>query len=584
MKLLNTKNKITALALTALAVSVFFASCENETAPEDDPNIVVPPGPLSVTAGESQLNVRWTKVVGAIDYKVYVATAEEGTREEWTTDAVSINDTNLIQITLTGLANGKPYYIWAKAVYSIGISDYSEKPAVGTPLRRPEIPTGLALEAGDTMLTASWDAPNEGIGGPVYSYELAYSTNAAFDPETAPDRVEVGASTLRTFITGLDNNSLYYVRLRAKNTGSGSAFTAAQNLAPVYPGDPQAPPPIIVTPGNKRLSIRWQTAANASSYAVYKNTVDNAATAALVVQNLAPKLGSNPEGDNTYSVTGFANGALGYVWVVARNSQNLGNDAASATATAGSGTPAPKSEPVYTNNNTIYGKAVSRFVNEESGHGDRLARKKETALGNLTGDALVWWAREHYPQYTFDFAFYNGGLIVAGIDGGDITTTASNITGTKLKNAYYGGGGDAFSIIVLSGAKVIELYQYAASIRHDGGGGSGTGAFGQSSAEVRYTINYTYGTDPRFGTLENLTIGGAGVDPNREYRIITSSYLCDGGDGYGAYLYSDRRQDTGVQAWRMVAEYIYDHDLPLDPPDFLDGRLKLIGEVWSRAQ
>jgi hypothetical protein len=72
------------------------------------------------------------------------------------------------------------------------------------------------------------------------------------------------------------------------------------------------------------------------------------------------------------------------------------------------------------------------------------------------------------------------------------------------------------------------------------------------------------------------------VDPNRDYRFITSTYLVDGGDGYGAYLQTSLRQDTHVGIPRAVVEYIYDQDnVPLVPTT--DGRITLIGAVWAGA-
>jgi 2',3'-cyclic-nucleotide 2'-phosphodiesterase (5'-nucleotidase family) len=237
-------------------------------------------------------------------------------------------------------------------------------------------------------------------------------------------------------------------------------------------------------------------------------------------------------------------------------------------------TPQEKEKLNINNRTMTIGKAAQRFPNEETGKGDRLSRKQETALGDLVVDSMVYWIRKHKAEYqitgSIDFGFVNGGVIMYGLNQGTITV------GTALSLLY----GDQMSILTLKGSQILDLFQYVAQVRHTGGGGSGTGAFGQVSKEVRYTINYTYGSDPTRGDLENFTLNNAPIDPNKDYTFITSTYLVTGGDGYGAYLVTDRRKDTGLLIAQALADYIYDQDMvPLVPQT--DGRIALVGEVWS---
>jgi 2',3'-cyclic-nucleotide 2'-phosphodiesterase (5'-nucleotidase family) len=271
-------------------------------------------------------------------------------------------------------------------------------------------------------------------------------------------------------------------------------------------------------------------------------------------------------------ITGLTNGTPYWVWVKAKDAS--GNE--SSASPSNNETPHPKPALNMNNINQTIGAIAQAFPNAESGKGDRLSRKQETALADLTADAMVYWIRKNKAAYsiagTIDFAFVNGGVIQYPLAKGSVTI------GT-VKRTYYA---DAMSVLTMSGAQIRSLFEYVASIKHTGGGGSGTGAFGQVSKEVRYTINYTYGSDQTRGDLENFTLNGVPLNPGQSYTFITSTYLVDGGDGYGAYLSTPLRKDTGKLISEAVANYIWDQDMiPLVPAT--DGRITLIGAYWGQA-
>jgi 2',3'-cyclic-nucleotide 2'-phosphodiesterase (5'-nucleotidase family) len=315
-----------------------------------------------------------------------------------------------------------------------------------------------------------------------------------------------------------------------------------------------------VKTGDAKLTVVWNAVKRAKTYILYYNTQDNRDSAIQWSEEI-----DRAAGTLSARITGLANETQYYVWVEAKNS------AGTRVSPSAYEIPHAKRPLNFNNPNTVIGTASARFPNEEAGKGDRLSRKQETAFGDLVCESMTAWARSN--GHAVDFAFINGGVIQGAIPKGSITIG-------MLNTLLYG---DQLSIVTLRGNKVQELFEYVASIRHTGGGGSGTGAFGQVSKEVRYTINYTYSADHINGVLENFTIGGSAVDPNRNYTFITSTYLVDGGDGYGAYLLSDLHVPTGLTLYKAVAEYIYDQDgVPLVPAT--DGRIVLIGAVWTGAQ
>lgn len=75
----------------------------------------------------------------------------------------------------------------------------------------------------------------------------------------------------------------------------------------------------------------------------------------------------------------------------------------------------------------------------------------------------------------------------------------------------------------LTGAQVKDLFSHgAASV--------GEGAMPQVSQEVQVTLQP--GSDPAFS---DLTINGAAVQDDQTYRVVTNSYLADGGDEYASF-------------------------------------------------
>jgi 5'-nucleotidase/UDP-sugar diphosphatase len=200
----------------------------------------------------------------------------------------------------------------------------------------------------------------------------------------------------------------------------------------------------------------------------------------------------------------------------------------------------------------VVGQAADTFI-----IGNRLTRYQETALGNMITDANVWYFKTVYNQ-PIDFAFHNGGNIRAELPKGDITQEKI-LTILPFENYLY--------LVNLTGAEIIELFNFVATIPQ------GAGGFPQFSGEVRYTIDKTQGS----GVIRDLTIGGAPVDPNRTYRFCTNDYILAGGDGYAVMNKAREPFNTSLLLSYVVGEYIKAKGGVISPE--LDGRLQVIGGV-----
>ncbi|MCL2229917.1 MAG: 5'-nucleotidase C-terminal domain-containing protein [Treponema sp.] len=200
----------------------------------------------------------------------------------------------------------------------------------------------------------------------------------------------------------------------------------------------------------------------------------------------------------------------------------------------------------------VIGEASDTFV-----FGNRLTRYQETALGNMIADANVWYFRNVSNQQV-DFAFQNGGNIRAELPRGQITQERI-LTILPFENYLY--------IVSMTGAQLIELFDFMATIPQ------GSGGFPQFSAEVRVTFDKTQGG----GVMRNLTIGGEPVDPARIYRICTNDYILGGGDGYVPMLNASNHFNTSLLLSYVVTEYIRARGGVIAPQT--DGRLTIIGGV-----
>jgi len=207
------------------------------------------------------------------------------------------------------------------------------------------------------------------------------------------------------------------------------------------------------------------------------------------------------------------------------------------------------------------GESLKEVIGTAAGDfefGNRLPRYQETAVGNLVTDASYWYFTEVQKQ-NLDFAFHNGGNIRDGLNKGDITREQI-LTILPFENYLY--------IVSLKGSEIIELFKFIANIPQ------GAGGFPQFSKEVRYTI------DKQSGSVTELSIGGAPVDPDKTYRFCTNDFLLGGGDGYAILEKSADRYNTSQLLSNIVIEYIKSRGEPVSP--FTDGRLTILNGASQR--
>jgi len=197
---------------------------------------------------------------------------------------------------------------------------------------------------------------------------------------------------------------------------------------------------------------------------------------------------------------------------------------------------------------------VEAFLSEEIGYAEgtfwnRQQRKKETALGDLVADAMLWYMRKFDP----DFALGNAGAIRADLPQGPI----------KKKVVFDVLPFDSSAVVLsLKGKEVASLFNYVATVK------PGEGAFPQVSKGIHFTLNRLT------GECEDIRIKGQAIDPEKTYKIVTNSYLASGGDGYKVFLEGFDRFDSSTPQRDILVEYIKHLGGTIRPE--VQGRIRII--------
>jgi len=258
------------------------------------------PGTPVVIPGVNQLTVNWEECGGADSYELYINTIPTPPyAPEITTDKTSA--------VINNLENNIIYYIWVRSANKAGRSDYSSVEA-GKP-REPTIapisPDTPLLTAGSRQLTVSWQAVEFAS---AYEVWLGTTDNSA---QAVKQGGDITGGITETVITGLINETTYYVWIKAKNFIGTSGFSPSASEKPsVFDALPLIPAAPAVTVGNRELIVNWPSAEGALSYEVWKSTADWAATAQKHGEDIF---------STSITLTGLTNNTTYYIWVKAKN-------------------------------------------------------------------------------------------------------------------------------------------------------------------------------------------------------------------------------------------------------------------------
>ncbi len=173
------------------------------------------------------------------------------------------------------------------------------------------------------------------------------------------------------------------------------------------------------------------------------------------------------------------------------------------------------------------------------------ASRPESLLGNWAADAMVW-ATDNDSLGRADFGLMNVGGLRNNMPKGTVRR-GDILLISPFQNFL--------CIVSLKGSDVLELMRNIAGV-----GGEAV------SREVRLEIT-------KDGKLQNATIGGKPIDPERTYRIATIDYLAEGNDRMVALKRAVSVRRTPLLASDVMMQCIRAHKV-IDAK--MEGRTKII--------
>ena len=181
--------------------------------------------------------------------------------------------------------------------------------------------------------------------------------------------------------------------------------------------------------------------------------------------------------------------------------------------------------------------------------GDReICRAKECSMGSLIADAML----DRVKDQGVEIAIQNGGGIRASIDAGPITM-GEVLTVLPFQNTL--------STFEVTGATIVKALENGVSQIEDG-----AGRFPQV-AGMSYAFD---ASKPAGERISDVMVGGAPIDMDKVYGVVSNNYVRNGGDGYAMFKDAQNAYDFGPDLADVTAEFLAEKG-PFTP--YTDGRI-----------
>ncbi|WP_299676601.1 bifunctional metallophosphatase/5'-nucleotidase [uncultured Roseobacter sp.] len=175
-------------------------------------------------------------------------------------------------------------------------------------------------------------------------------------------------------------------------------------------------------------------------------------------------------------------------------------------------------------------------------------RAQECAMGNLIADAML----DRVKDQGVEIAIQNGGGIRASIDAGEVTM-GEVLTVLPFQNTL--------STFQVSGASIVAALENGVSQIEDG-----AGRFPQV-AGMSYAFD---ASQPAGSRVSDVMVGGAPIDPEKVYSVVSNDYVRNGGDGYAMFKDAQNAYDFGPDLADVTADFLAANG-PYTP--YTDGRI-----------
>lgn len=180
--------------------------------------------------------------------------------------------------------------------------------------------------------------------------------------------------------------------------------------------------------------------------------------------------------------------------------------------------------------------------------GRETCRAMECPMGSLIADAML----DRVKDQGIDIAIQNGGGIRASIDAGEITM-GEVLTVLPFQNTL--------STFQVPGSVIVAALENGVSQIEDG-----AGRFPQV-AGMSYAFD---ASKPAGERVSDVMVGGAPIEMDKVYGVVSNNYVRNGGDGYAMFTDAANAYDFGPDLADVTAEYLAANS-PFAP--FTDGRI-----------
>ncbi|TNF19558.1 MAG: multifunctional 2',3'-cyclic-nucleotide 2'-phosphodiesterase/5'-nucleotidase/3'-nucleotidase [Rhodobacteraceae bacterium] len=181
--------------------------------------------------------------------------------------------------------------------------------------------------------------------------------------------------------------------------------------------------------------------------------------------------------------------------------------------------------------------------------GDRsVCRAMECAMGNLIADAMLARVADQGIQ----IAIQNSGGIRASIDAGEVTM-GEVLTVLPFQNTL--------STFQVTGATMVEALENGVSQVEEG-----AGRFPQV-AGLTFAFD---ASKPAGERVSDVMVGGAPIEAETVYGVVSNDYVRNGGDGYRMFVDAMNAYDYGPDLADVTAEYLAAQG-PFKP--YVEGRI-----------
>ncbi|MEW9920839.1 bifunctional UDP-sugar hydrolase/5'-nucleotidase [Marimonas sp. MJW-29] len=163
-----------------------------------------------------------------------------------------------------------------------------------------------------------------------------------------------------------------------------------------------------------------------------------------------------------------------------------------------------------------------------------VCRAMECQMGSLIADAMLARVKDQ----GIDVAIQNGGGIRASIDAGEVTM-GEVLTVLPFQNTL--------STFQVTGAVLVEALENGVSQIEEG-----AGRFPQV-AGMTYAFD---ASQPAGSRVSDVMIGGAPIEMDKVYGVVSNNYVRNGGDGYKMFQNAENAYDFGPDLADVTAEYL----------------------------